>query len=315
MSESPTAPAADRYELAARIAAGLYGARPAARWIPSEECDVFVLEFGEALPRKVIKLERAGSHVVAKEQRLLPFLRSHGLEVPVIEHGDAGGTDPVSPPAWTAMEFVPSRPLAELHAEDPEVAQRVASRLGDFVARLLAVPLGAAPLGWPVASSHAARLEWWEKRHAVLLTHPARSGRYERVFSLARALLERAPVCLGHGQGYQLLADGRDAFAVIDWAGAGASWPLRELVGAMGALRTWRGEALDAELLPSLLAAYERRTGRRLTAAERQEVLVWEAYDPLLQAMFRHELGQPERERFLLARTEHVIRRAPEVFG
>jgi hypothetical protein len=58
-----TAPAADRYTLAARIGAGLYGVRPAARWVPSEECDVFALEFGAALPPKVLKLERPGSGV------------------------------------------------------------------------------------------------------------------------------------------------------------------------------------------------------------------------------------------------------------
>jgi hypothetical protein len=213
------------------------------------------------------------------------------------------------------MTFVPSRPLPEIHAERPEAAHRVVARLGDFVARLQTAPLEEAPLGWPVARSHEAKLAWWEQRHAVLLAHPARSARYERVFTLARALLERPPLCLGHGQGYQLLADGGDAFTVMDWAGAGASWPLWELVGAIGGVRTWCGGALAAALLPSLLEGYQRRTGRPLTATERREMLVWEAYDPLLQAMFRHELGQPEKERFRLAQAEHVIRQAPEVFG
>lgn len=310
-----TAPTADRYELAAEIAMSLYGVRPATRWIPSEECDVFVLEFGDPLPPKVLKLERAGSGVVAKEQRLLPFLRGHGLEVPVIEHAAAGGPGAAWPVAYSAMAFVPSRPLPELHAADPAAAHQVVARLGDFVARLLTVPLDAVPLGWPVAQSHAARLDWWDRRHATLLAHPARSARYERVFALARALLERPPGCLGHGQGYQLLADGRGAFAVIDWAGAGASWPLRELVGATGALRTERGDALARALLPSLLDGYTRRADRPLTATERREMRVWEAYDPLLGAMYRHELGQPEREQALLAHTERVLRQAPDLFG
>ncbi len=130
----------------------MYGERPTARWVPSEECDVFVLEFGDPLPPKVLKLERAGGGVVAKEQRLLPFLRGYGLEVPVIEH-PAGGPGAAGPAAWSAMAFVPSRPLPELHAADPAAAHRVVARLGDFVARLLAVPLDAAPLGWPVAQS------------------------------------------------------------------------------------------------------------------------------------------------------------------
>jgi aminoglycoside phosphotransferase (APT) family kinase protein len=310
-----TAPTADRYELADRIATGLYGERPTARWVPSEECDVFVLELGGARPPKVLKLERVGSGVVAKEQRLLPFLRGHGLEVPVIEHAAAGGPGSAWPVAWSVMAFVPSRPLPELYAADPAAARRVVARLGDFVARLLAVPLDAAPLGWPVAQSHAARLDWWARRHATLLAHPARSARYERVFALARALLERPPGCLGHGQGYQLLADGREAFAVIDWAGAGASWPLRELAGATGALRTGYGEGLDHDLLPSLLDGYARRASRPLTAGERREMLIWEAYHPLLGAMFRYELGQPAKEQALLAHTERVLRRAPDLFG
>ena len=166
-----------------------------------------------------------------------------------------------------------------------------------------------------MAQSHAARLDWWDRRHATLLAHPARSARYERVFALARALLERPPACLGHGQGYQLLAEGRGAFAVIDWAGAVAGWPLRELAGATGALRSPRGEALARALRPSLLGGYTRRVGRPLTASERRELRVWEAYDPLLGAMFRHELGQPEREQDLLAHTERVLRRAPGLFG
>jgi hypothetical protein len=322
-----TSPAADRYQLAAEIAARLYGARPLARWVPSEECDVFVLDFGGALPHKVIKLERPGSGVVAKEQRLLPFLRAHGLEVPVVEHaaaGEASAADeavpasaaPAAPPVrYTVMAFVPSRALPEIYAEDPETARGLAARLGEFAGRLLTVPLEEVPLGWSVARSHAARLDWWEQRYAVLLAHPRRSARYERVFSLARALLERAPTCLGHGQGYQLLADGRGAFAVIDWAGAGASWPLRELVGAMSGVRTWRGDALATELVPAVLEGYAQRTGRRLTPAEQRELLVWEAYEPLLGAMFRHELGQSEKAQFLLARAEHVTRQARDIFG
>jgi aminoglycoside phosphotransferase (APT) family kinase protein len=241
-------------------------------------------------------------------------LRGHGLEVPAIEHA-ATETDSASPVAYSVMAFVPSRPLPEIYATRPETAHRVVARLGDFVARLLAVPLDAVPLGWSVARSHEARLEWWAKRYATLLAHPARSARYEHVFALARALLERPPGCLGHGQGYQLLADGGDAFAVIDWAGAGASWPLRELAGAMDAVRAWCGDALAGELLPSLLDGYERRVGRPLTAGDRRETLVWEAYDPLLAAMFRHELGQPEKEQRCLARAERTLRQAPDLFA
>lgn len=44
-------------------------------------------------------------------------------------------------------------------------------------------------------------------------------------------------------------------------------------------------------------------------------MLVWEAYDPLLQAMFRRELGQPEQEQFRLAQAEHIMRQAPDLFG
>src|SRR5687767_11123976 len=98
-----TAPTADRYALAAEIAADLYGARPLARWVPSEECDVSVLEFGGALPPKVLKLEREGSGVVAKEQRLLPFLRGHGLEVPAIEHHAVAATDSAPPVTYSVM--------------------------------------------------------------------------------------------------------------------------------------------------------------------------------------------------------------------
>jgi hypothetical protein len=144
---------------------------------------------------------------------------------------------------------------------------------------------------------------------------PPPADRYERVFALARALLERPPGCLGHGQGYQLLAGGRGAFTVIDWTGAGAGWPLREQAGAMDGVRAACGGALAGELLPSLLEGDAQRTGRPLTPAERQELRVWEAYDPLLGAMFRHELGQPEKERLRLAQAEHAMRQAPDLFG
>ena len=42
---------------------------------------------------------------------------------------------------------------------------------------------------------------------------------------------------------------------------------------------------------------------------------VWEAYVPLLAAMFRHELDQPEKEHALLAHTERVLEQAPDLFG
>jgi hypothetical protein len=86
------------------------------------------------------------------------------------------------------------------------------------------------------------------------------------------------------------------------------------LAGATGALRTERGDVLTDELLPALLDGYTRRVGRPLTAEERREMRVWEAYAPLLGAMFRHELGQPEKAHALLAHTDRVLAQAPDLF-
>jgi hypothetical protein len=72
MSEFPTPPAADRVEVAREIGTRFYGTRPSVRWMPSEEADVFILEFGGVpppLPHKVVKLERPESWVVASPRR------------------------------------------------------------------------------------------------------------------------------------------------------------------------------------------------------------------------------------------------------
>ena len=75
MTDSPRAPLTllaeslpETAALARELGACLYGASSGVRWIPSDEADVFVLEFDGRLPDKVVKIERPGGGVVGREQ-------------------------------------------------------------------------------------------------------------------------------------------------------------------------------------------------------------------------------------------------------
>ena len=122
----PAGPPPINHALATRIATRLYGAVPRLRWIPSDEVDVFVAAFGGApgLPDKVLKLDRPGRSVAAQEQRLLPYLRAVGVEVPPVEHGGAEPAGDVAGAvvdavAVTVQPFLERRGIGDVYAEDP----------------------------------------------------------------------------------------------------------------------------------------------------------------------------------------------------
>jgi aminoglycoside phosphotransferase (APT) family kinase protein len=302
----------DSRVLACELGLALYGVAPTASYIPSEEADVYVLDFGGAVPRKVIKIAHADPRVVTREAVLLPALLRRGFEVPPVEFSHAD--HPASPRAFTVMPFVASRPLPAIYRSDPHAARAVVRRLGSFVGRLQALNPAEVPGAWSPDMTQRGDLGWWEAQFANLRVHGLASVRYERVFRLARSLMEQDPAAFGHRQAYQLLADGAGAFAVIDWGYAGAEWPLSALAGAESSVRFWCGSALADDLLPHFWDGYRGATGRDLTEAETQELAVWQAYRALAAAAFRRSIGQddhrfPDNAAQRLAQAEQILSR------
>lgn len=130
------------------VAARLYGAAPDASWIPSDEADVFRLNWRDRRQARILKIQRPEmGWVVWREQALIPALRARGFsEVPVVEHtqDDLKGIDVI----FMIMLAAPSVDLAAAYRQSPRQLADAFARLGDFL-RWLGEPHSRACLGWP----------------------------------------------------------------------------------------------------------------------------------------------------------------------
>lgn len=320
--------------LALRIATRFYGPPHRLRWIRSDEVDVFVAEYrGEHGQRdKVLKLDRPGKRVAAQEQRLLPFLRDAGIEVPPVEQcgfeplGDAPGATADAPDtvAFIVQPFLERRGIGAIYAEDVGAARDVAKRLGRSAARLHALPPATVPGG-----SDPAATRYWFGR-AFLVQHaryresfPHRSRTFDAVCDRAEALLTRLPTHFGNGQGYQSLCDGRGGFAIIDWGTCGVFWRMYDLAQAVGAMDVWcrwepppTGAAftcdeIASDLVPRVLAAYAGEWGSVPSDDELDELALWRAHHALMAAMGSLARGQVEHAGVRLAIAAQVLRERP----
>ena len=323
--------------LALRIATRLYSPPTHVRWIRSDEMDVFVASFDGAagVPDKVIKLDRPGGRVAAQEQRLLPYLRAAGIEVPPIEHSGhepahdmpgvphATAETPVAV-AFNVQPFLERRGIGAIYAEGAGAARDVAVRLGRSAARLHALPLDEVPGG-----SDPAAARYWRGRYLTgharyRESFPHRSPTFDAVCERAEALLTRPPTHFGNGQGYQSLFDGRGAFAIIDWGTCGVYWRMYDLALAVGAVDWWwwesaperaalTGEQIASDLVPRVLAAYASEWGAAPSDDELDELALWRAHGALMAAVGSLARGRVELAQVRLAIATQVLRDRPGV--
>lgn len=134
----------DEHAFVRRLAQSLYQHTPEVQKLKSHNNRVYALDFGTALPGKVMKL--AGAHArapenVLREQAVLRLLDRMGLAVPHVEFTQ--DDFPNAPGPFFTMPRMPGGMLEETWKANPEPpwSQTAWQRAGRFVAQLDTVPL------------------------------------------------------------------------------------------------------------------------------------------------------------------------------
>jgi hypothetical protein len=239
-------------DLLGRIASRL-GVSSTPTLIPSDEADVY------RLGSHVVKVERPDSHVVLHEQAAFPALRQMGFrEMPeiVLTQDDVGETT-----RFNVMPFVPSRPLAEIWADDPGAVRETIAAVGDFLRRLSAVDWRDVPGVVPPDRQQASVHAWFERWLSVL---PAVDA--EPVLQT----LEVEPAEFGSWQFMQVLTLGGPGFTAIDFGNIGAYWAAGDLSSSIATVQD-----VDGSLVRVLLDAYGPYDEDELARWD----AVWRAFD------------------------------------
>jgi Ser/Thr protein kinase RdoA (MazF antagonist) len=296
-----------RSELLARqIAAAIYGITPQVHRFDSENSDVYRLDFGGALPDRVIKIDRGnGLDLVRTEQRIIRGLAALGLEVPPLEQIQEDL--PHASVAFTIMPLLQGRRLGEIYREDPRRGARTFERIGRFIARLQDVPQERVPGSWGPEQAREQHQVWWTEQYEQFRRHPLFSPRLETAFLDARELIQRPPAYFGHRDSVQIITDGGSIFAVMDWGEAGACWRLYDLAFFIHAVEAWLGDGFaGTDWYERLLGGFLE--GRTFDAQMKRELRVWETLAYLTDAMYFEQTGRSEFTQNLFAFAEETFR-------
>jgi len=288
-----------------QIGLTLYGTLPQIHKLHSENSYVCCLDFGRALPDKVIKYARANAKQVLREQVVLRALGQAGLPVPAVEFTQ--DDCPIETSPFLIMPRLAETSLHEACLSRAGWAGPALGQAGRFLARLSALPPDLlvagrderatvdAQVAPPPIAYRAPPIDEW-----ALAAHLSR----EEVRRLARhldriagLLHETSSLVHGSYSPAHILCAAAGSFAVIDWENAGGGSVLRDVGHFLAALEVWAGR--DPEHARCFLDGFQ--IGRPLGRADRRAIGDWALYTLLVWANFF--AGQGRR-----GATERVLR-------
>lgn len=239
--------------------------------IPSDESHVYRLVLGDRLPR-IVKVDRDGWNVVAREQVAFPALRAQGLvEFPDVEFTQADVADTAA--TFMVMPETKSIPAEELWRTDR--APRVVAHTGDFLRRLGEVTWQSIPGARSPEAASRDIGRWFRDWFAPLLAAPWWTAAAQDVVDERLRSIDVTPTQFGGWQFGQLLTDGGDdEFTVVDWTNLGAYWSLNDVASTIASLGDYHPKA-SATLGPVLLSAYTG--GSSLSGNQQAELALWQA--------------------------------------
>jgi aminoglycoside phosphotransferase (APT) family kinase protein len=285
-------------QLAVKIAASLYGAIPRTHLYRSARSHVFRLDFSDGRESKVLKIARIGCEEdVLREQQILPALCLRGFEVPDIEYTQEAADFGVP---FTIMSFVVGGGMEHVGGMAPAIARAAYEHLGHFMARLSVLDAQTIPGAQTDARIYKYieynRTEYRE----VLRLHPRCTPRlvelFERGFDLQLEMTGFA-----HWDGLQVVTDGVNTFAVIDWGIAGVGNRLFDL----SMFLMWHGftvpQMKGLPLYPEWRAAvlHGYSGGRPLTEAARMQMHLLGMSFGIRQAMAMAQHKEPKADDYL----------------
>jgi aminoglycoside phosphotransferase (APT) family kinase protein len=267
----------------------LYGVVPSLRKCYSEMNHVYLLDFGGALPDRVLKLAGAewARHAVGREGSIVRRMHELGLPVPEVEYTQDDVPGAATP--FLAMVRVPGHDMPTYPWDMSAASTRDAWRsAGAALARIHAVPAAAVP-GVRTADQY---LGYERERHGHLCAFSASQGLADVTTDLLRrvaAHLADDTIALVNADltPFEFITDGV-AVTIVDWTAAAAGFPMRDL----GQFRAWvRAMAGAEQLMAWFLDGY---FGGLPGPDVLQEIRDWEAYDKLGYAMFYHNAGRTD---------------------
>ena len=313
---------AEKVELIQGIATSLYGLRPRVHRCRSESNYVCRLEFGAALPDKIIKLAGGAPAQVLREQRILRALADEGLRVPAVAftQDDCDVTDL----PFLVMPQIPGASLIHGCRSNAPWVKHAIEQAARFLVQLGSLPcdLGGRK---QVRVTEGKQLLLYARRCARrFLTRCAslrrRGQRDPRVREWVRAfsahldtdecrsleqllddvgeLSSREKRDFAHGSfsGNHILCDGGEISSVIDWEFAGPGFTFCDLGYFLAHLR--KGGGGRPEFSRWFIDAYERE--RSLCEEDWAEIQVWEAYALIGWAKHFIDQGRLDKVRSVL---------------
>lgn len=293
------------------IAERLYNRRPhVERLSGGVNMHVYALGFGDPAQDRVIKVagtDRWQPWAVLDEIAAMRALRGQGIhEVPEIEktHEDLG---------WTTLPFLVTRHIRpgimienELRPDAPD-AERIWRKAGALRARLGQVDWQCTTrtLTPRQAAEQIVRFVGYGRQ--TLAEMPDYVGVFDGLFDAVVELASAEGHHFGQGDSSEILTDGDDGLALVDFSGfVGAHRRLRELGLINGRVRfryggdprvpTWHEEGFFA--------------GEAVTPEMRQELTIWEIYSLVADAGWLTNLGRVDECRrqleFAQARLEQA---------
>jgi hypothetical protein len=243
---------------ALQIAGSLFEGLESVEWIPSDDADVFRLNFSSGRRPRILKLERAGRRAVWRELAAFPAMRRLGVpEVLEFEHTsedlpDLGIEFHVTPELGNPERA--GRAMADMWADEQIRALDVAEWLGDCTRRIESLDWRQVPRAHTPEMSLAVAAEWWHPQYAVLVARPDCPDWGRAVLDSLGEESRRAPTAFGGWGGEMLRApDGR--FVLIDWPGLGAASDGSLAAAALEVLLRFRA-ADPAPLVQRFLAGW-----------------------------------------------------------
>jgi hypothetical protein len=243
---------------ARRIAGALYEDLESVEWIPSDDADVFRLDFTSGRRPRILKLAVPGIDAVWRELGAFPAMRRLGVpEVLAFEHTsedlpDAGIEFHVT--VELAKPERASRAMADLWADDPGRALDVAEWLGDCTRRIESLDWRRVARANSPERSLAMAAEWWQPQYARLVERSDCPAWAQTTLERLSRESSQHPEAFG-GWGGELLQAPDGTFVLIDWPGLGAAHKGSLAAAALETLLRFRA-ADPAPLVQRFLAGW-----------------------------------------------------------
>jgi hypothetical protein len=261
-----------------RIARSLYDDVESIEWIPSDDADVFRLDFSSGRRRRILKLAIPGVGAVWRELGAFPAMRRLGVhEVLEFERTsddlpDAGIDFHVTVELANPKDA--GLAMADLWANEPGRALEVAEWLGDSTGRIESLDWRRVPRANRAGMSVATADEWWQPQYARLRGRADCPTWAETVLARLSAVSRQPPEGFG-GWGGELLQAADGSFVLIDWPSLGAAHRGSLAAAALEALQRFR--AVDPAPLVERFMAGWRPGG--LDAGAVEDLRLWWAHD------------------------------------